>query len=87
MLVEKKICEDGWLDGAVDFDRVFVLGDSSGGNIAHYMAVRLASGPPELDPVRVRGFILLGPFFGGIARTKSEEGQAEHMINLEILDR
>ncbi|KAI4364153.1 hypothetical protein MLD38_020283 [Melastoma candidum] len=76
-----------WLDGRVDYGRVYLLGDSSGGNIAHHMSVRLGSGPQELDPVRVRGYVLLAPFFGGIERTKSEEGPPEVMLNLEALDR
>lgn len=79
--------EDAWLSGGVDFDCVFVVGDSSGGNIAHHLAVRLGSGSREMDPVRVRGYVLFAPFFGGEVRTKSEEGPPEHMLNLELLDR
>ncbi|KAJ4834101.1 hypothetical protein Tsubulata_027197 [Turnera subulata] len=79
--------EDAWLgDGGVDFEQVFVVGDSSGGNIAHHMAVRVESGSMGMEPVRVRGYILLAPFFGGLARTKSEEGPSEQLLNLEILD-
>lgn len=78
---------DAWLSADVDFDRVFVVGDSSGGNIAHHLAVRLGSGSSEMDPVRVRGYVLFAPFFGGEVRTKSEEGPPEHMLNLELLDR
>ncbi|KAL4353672.1 hypothetical protein GQ457_06G021210 [Hibiscus cannabinus] len=40
---------DPWLTG-VDFDRVFVLGDSSGGNLAHHLAVRFKAGSVELAP-------------------------------------
>lgn len=79
---------DTWLDGGdVDFERVFVLGDSSGGNITHHLAVQFGAGSPELRPVRVRGYVLMAPFFGGVARTKSEEGPSEAVLNLEILDR
>lgn len=78
---------DEWWSCTFDFDRVFIVGDSSGGNIAHHLAVRFGSG--ELDPVgiRVRGFVLLAPFFGGEVRTKSEEGPSEQLLTLEILDR
>ncbi|KAL4606755.1 hypothetical protein ACB092_09G126400 [Castanea dentata] len=78
---------DEWWSCAFDFDRVFIVGDSSGGNIAHHLAVGFGSG--ELDPVgiRVRGFVLLAPFFGGEVRTKSEEGPSEELLTLEILDR
>ncbi|KAJ1392748.1 Alpha/Beta hydrolase fold [Sesbania bispinosa] len=78
---------DPWLNGDVDFDRVFIVGDSSGGNIAHHLAVRFGSGSTEMDPVRIRGYVLLAPFFGGVVRTKSEEGPPEHMLNLDLLDR
>lgn len=78
-----------WLrDDVVDFRRVFVIGDSSGGNIAHHLAVRLSDGSVTgMSPVRVRGYVLLAPFFGGLTRTKSEEGPPERILNLEILDR
>ncbi|KAK7284743.1 hypothetical protein RJT34_19496 [Clitoria ternatea] len=78
---------DHWLNGDVDFDRVYVVGDSSGGNIAHHLAVRFGSGSIEMDPVRIRGYVLFAPFFGGEVRTKSEEGPPEHMLNLDLLDR
>ncbi|KAK4755264.1 hypothetical protein SAY87_009021 [Trapa incisa] len=80
---------DGWLTNCVDFDRVFIVGDSSGGNMAHHLAVRLSNeaAAEELMPVRVRGYILLAPFFGGVDRTRSEEGPSEALLNLEILDR
>lgn len=92
---------DAWLGHeGLDLDRVFVLGDSSGGNMAHHLAVRLGSAgsvnaatSPVPVPVRVRvrvpvrGFVLLAPFFGGVVRTKSEEGPSEALLNLEILDR
>ncbi|KAI5585843.1 hypothetical protein BDE02_06G171700 [Populus trichocarpa] len=79
---------DAWVNGGkVDYDQVFVLGDSSGGNIAHHLAVQIGVGSTRLAPVRVRGYILLAPFFGGVARTKSEEGPSEQLLNLEILDR
>lgn len=80
---------DHWFEGGpgVDFDRVFVLGDSSGGNIAHQLAVRFGSGSIDLRPVRVRGYVLLGPFFGGEERTKSEDGPSEALLSLDLLDK
>ncbi|VFQ74136.1 unnamed protein product [Cuscuta campestris] len=79
---------EGVLGEGVDFGRVFVVGDSSGGNLAHHLAVRLRAGSPELAPVRVRGYVMLAPFFGGTVRTKSEaEGPPEPSLNIQILDR
>jgi acetyl esterase/lipase len=79
---------DPWLTEVADFGNVFISGDSAGGNIAHNLAVRLGSGSPELAPVRVRGYVLLAPFFGGTVRTKCEaEGPKEAFLNLELIDR
>ncbi|XP_027347342.1 probable carboxylesterase 15 [Abrus precatorius] len=79
---------DPWLSDVADFSRVFISGDSAGGNMAHHLAARLGVGSPELAPVRVKGYVLLGPFFGGIIRTKSEaEGPKDAFLNLELIDR
>jgi acetyl esterase/lipase len=67
--------EDGdpWLAESADFGRVFVAGDSAGGNIVHHVAVRLGTGElPSLDPARVAGHVMLCPLFGGVERTASE---------------
>ncbi|KAL8227124.1 hypothetical protein R6Q57_016956 [Mikania cordata] len=84
------LVSDEWtrdvIDG-LDFDRVFITGDSSGGNIAHYLAVRLGPGSPELKPVKIRGYVMMAPFFGGNERTKSEaEGLSEHLLTVDLLD-
>lgn len=79
---------DTWLTEVADFGNVFISGDSAGGNIAHHLSVRLGAGSPELAPVRVRGYVLLAPFFGGTVRTKFEaEGPKEAFLNLELIDR
>ncbi|KAL0926446.1 hypothetical protein M5K25_002680 [Dendrobium thyrsiflorum] len=73
-----------------DFSLVFISGDSAGGNIAHHLAVRFGSdlGRAELEPVSIRGYVLLMPFFGGTRRTRSEETcPPDAFLNLEINDR
>uniref|UniRef100_A0A9I9EF80 Alpha/beta hydrolase fold-3 domain-containing protein n=1 Tax=Cucumis melo TaxID=3656 RepID=A0A9I9EF80_CUCME len=75
---------DEWIEESGDLKRVFVMGDSSGGNIAHHLAVRIGI---ENEKFGVRGFVLMAPFFGGVRRTKSEEGPAEQLFDLEALDR
>ncbi|NP_001314167.1 gibberellin receptor GID1B-like [Gossypium hirsutum] len=58
-----------WLQSGKDSKvHVYLAGDSSGGNIAHHVAVRAA----EAD-VEVLGNILLHPMFGGQMRTESEK--------------
>ncbi|KAK3197981.1 hypothetical protein Dsin_021396 [Dipteronia sinensis] len=60
------------------------MGDSSGANIAHHLAVKLRAGSAALAPVR--GYVLLALFFGGVVRTRSENGSSEAVLSLEILD-
>ncbi|KAL3518724.1 hypothetical protein ACH5RR_021313 [Cinchona calisaya] len=79
---------DAWLADVADFGCVFISGDSAGGNIAHNLAVKLGAGSPELAPVRVKGYVLLEPFFGGTVLTKSEaEGPKDAFLNWELIDR
>ncbi|KAJ0980720.1 hypothetical protein J5N97_008975 [Dioscorea zingiberensis] len=47
---------------------LFLSGDSSGGNIAHHVALRAAT----TSQIRISGNILLNPMFGGQCRTPSE---------------
>ncbi|CAI9785822.1 unnamed protein product [Fraxinus pennsylvanica] len=79
---------DEWLTDVADFGRVFISGDSAGGNIAHNLAVRLGAGSADLAPLGVRGYVLLAPFFGGTVRTKFEaEGPKEAFLNIDLIDR
>ncbi|KAL9675957.1 hypothetical protein QQ045_004166 [Rhodiola kirilowii] len=76
------------LCGGVDFCNVFVVGDSSGGTMVHHLAVKIGSGFVDSGRVRVKGFVLMGPFFGGVVRTRSEaHGPCEELLSLEILDK
>ncbi|KAL6211685.1 hypothetical protein ACLB2K_016908 [Fragaria x ananassa] len=52
-----------WLNNHADFDRVFVAGDSAGGNISHDLAVRVGS--LGLPGVKLVGAVLVHPYFGG----------------------
>ena len=58
-----------WLDGA-DLSRVFLSGDSAGGNIAHNVAVRTAIA--GLEGVKIAGLLLVHPYFGSEERTERE---------------
>ncbi|AQK90327.1 probable carboxylesterase 15 [Zea mays] len=66
-----------WLAESADFTRVFVAGESSGANMSHHVAVRHGSSGGQLAlalaPLRVAGYLLLTPFFGGAVRTAAEE--------------
>lgn len=77
---------DAWLAECGDFGRVFICGDSAGGNIAHHAAVRLGSGALSLgDRLRVVGVLILWPYFGGEQRTASEaEAMARPLASSEF---
>lgn len=79
---------DPWLADAADFARVFVAGDSAGGNIAHHVAVGL--GRAGLGPgVRIRGALLLAPAMAGDARTRAEQLECprDAFLTTEMCDR
>lgn len=78
---------DPWLADAADFSRVFVAGDSAGGNIAHHMAVRF--GKTGLSPpVRLRGYVLLMPAMAGETRTRAElECRPDAFLSTDMSDR
>ncbi|XP_047972166.1 probable carboxylesterase 15 [Salvia hispanica] len=79
---------DRWLTDVADFSRVFISGDSAGGNIAHHLAVRVGAELGWLGPVQVRGYVYLAPFFGGTVRTEFEaNGPKDAFLNLELIDR
>src|SRR5438128_1744822 len=76
-----------WLVESADFGRVFVSGDSAGGNIVHHVAVRLGSGQLAVDPARVAGHVMLCPLFGGVRRTASEaEFPPGPFVSLPVCD-
>ncbi|XP_061363072.1 carboxylesterase 1-like [Gastrolobium bilobum] len=61
---------DDWVRNYVDYYNVFLMGSSAGGNIAYNAGLRAASGDDQIS--KIRGLILVQPFFGGTLRTASE---------------
>lgn len=75
---------EAWLVDHVDFDRVFLAGDSAGGNIAHNLAMR--AGERELPHgVKLSGIVLVDPYFWGSKPTASEEANPEMTARLDRL--
>ncbi|KAJ4772211.1 alpha/beta-Hydrolases superfamily protein [Rhynchospora pubera] len=71
-------CRSGpepWLFHHGDINRVFLGGDSAGGNIAHDSAIRAGTvrGPSELG-MKIKGLILLNPYFWGKDPVGTEPG-------------
>uniref|UniRef100_A0A0D6QVT5 Alpha/beta hydrolase fold-3 domain-containing protein n=1 Tax=Araucaria cunninghamii TaxID=56994 RepID=A0A0D6QVT5_ARACU len=79
---------DPWLDSHADFSRVFLAGESAGGNIAHHVGTVAVAKEfeSERESFRVRGMILLYPHFGGEERTASETSGGQLKFNLEQSD-
>ncbi|KAK8945269.1 putative carboxylesterase 8 [Platanthera guangdongensis] len=76
---------DPWLRTHANFSRCFLMGSSSGGNIAYRAALRAAV--TNLEPLKLEGVLLNQPYFGGERRTESEERMAEdHIVPLAAND-
>ncbi|KAG5021061.1 hypothetical protein AAZX31_06G290000 [Glycine max] len=75
-----------WLEQHGDFNRVFLIGDSSGGNSVHEVAAR--AGSEDLSPVRVAGAIPVHPGFVRSNRSRSEmEMPQTPFLTLDMLDK
>ncbi|KAF5742470.1 hypothetical protein HS088_TW09G00519 [Tripterygium wilfordii] len=75
-----------WLNSYGDFNRVFLIGDSSGGNIVHEVAAR--AGHVNLNPLRLAGAIPIHPGFVRAERSRSElERPQSPFLTLDMLDK
>ncbi|KAM1503409.1 hypothetical protein TB2_027877 [Malus domestica] len=69
-----------------DFNRVFLIGDSTGGNIVHHLAAQ--AGTADLSPLRIAGGILIHPGFVRAERSKSELEQPQSpFLTLDMVDK
>lgn len=75
-----------WLHDHADFSRVFLIGDSSGGNVVHQVAAR--AGDTPLNPLKVAGAIPIHPGFCRAERSKSELEKPETpFLTLDMADK
>ncbi|TVU19355.1 hypothetical protein EJB05_35499, partial [Eragrostis curvula] len=75
---------------AADISRVFLIGDSSGGNLVHFVAARVGEdGANTWAPLHVAGGIPIHPGFVRAARSRSElETKADTVFfTLDMLDK
>ncbi|XP_059653666.1 probable carboxylesterase 17 [Cornus florida] len=78
--------QEPWLNQYADLSRVFLIGDSSGGNIVHEVAAR--AGETDISPVRLAGAIPIHPGFVRPERSTSELEQPESpFLTLEMVDK
>lgn len=55
---------EDWLKEGVDFDRVFIGGDSAGATIAHHIGIRVTS-PGQDIGFKIQGVVMIHPYFWG----------------------
>lgn len=83
-LDQKPINEEPWLINHGDFNRVFIGGDSAGGNIVHNIVMRAGIEPLPYD-VKILGAILQHPYFYssypvGLETVKSPEEDLCYLV-------
>lgn len=84
--VAKGDAHDPWLEKHGDFDRVFLIGDSSGGNLVHEVSARASS--TDLRPVRLAGAIPIHPGYVRSERSRSENEMPQSpFLTLDMLDK
>ncbi|MED6182752.1 hypothetical protein PIB30_031630 [Stylosanthes scabra] len=68
-----KASNDEWLTKHVDYSTCYLMGSSSGANIAYHAGLRAASDHDlDLKPLKIKGLILRQVACGGTKRTESE---------------
>ncbi|KAF3790772.1 putative carboxylesterase 17 [Nymphaea thermarum] len=85
--VARAEASEPWLESRADFGRVFLIGDSSGGNLVHAVAARAGEG--DISPLVLRGAIPVHPGFVRSTRSKSELSlQSESaFLTLDMVDK
>ncbi|KAL3838809.1 hypothetical protein ACJIZ3_023400 [Penstemon smallii] len=73
-----------WIEKYADFDRVYIGGDSAGGNIAHNLAIRIGS--EKLKGVNTIGLYLNSPYFWGHDPVGEEAANYIHVWDFKIND-
>nr|CAB3481653.1 unnamed protein product [Digitaria exilis]CAB3483740.1 unnamed protein product [Digitaria exilis] len=76
--------QDPWLAAHADLSRCYLMGSSSGGNMAFFAGIQASKG----GAAAVRGLMLHQPYLGGVDRTASEAGsEDDFMLPLEASDK
>ncbi|ESW08661.1 hypothetical protein PHAVU_009G063600 [Phaseolus vulgaris] len=57
--------QEDWFRDNVDFERVFLAGDSAGANIGHYIALKLNNVSKNDFDFKVKGLVMVNPYFWG----------------------
>ncbi|CAN6466709.1 unnamed protein product [Victoria cruziana] len=78
-----------WIADHADLGRIVLAGDSAGANLVHHVAMRAGgasaphgSGPPVEDPVKIRGIILVHPYFWSSTLLDGESPETAAVIEM-----
>ncbi|KAL4275581.1 hypothetical protein AHAS_Ahas20G0121500 [Arachis hypogaea] len=74
---------DLWLSHT-DFSRCYLMGESAGGNIAYNAGLRAAAEADQIRPLKIKGMILIQPFFEGKKRIPSELRLAKDLKRVRV---
>ncbi|XP_057786291.1 probable carboxylesterase 2 [Salvia miltiorrhiza] len=75
---------ENWITEHVDFDRVFLAGDSAGANISHHLSIRAGSPGRALGELKIRGVLMIQPYFWGEEAIGAE---AENPVFKAVVDK
>ncbi|CAO2838943.1 unnamed protein product [Amaranthus hypochondriacus] len=64
--------KDEWVKKYGDVSKCILMGESVGGNIAYTVGLKASHLINNLQPLIIRGLVLIQPVFGGVYRTRSE---------------
>lgn len=73
-----QVTKEPWFKLA-DLSRVFLSGDSAGGNIVHQVAIKAIRNNGGLQ-VKIKGVLLIHPYFGSEERTEEERGMVRQAM-------
>jgi len=71
--------QDDWIAEHGDTDRVFIAGDSAGGNIVHNVLMKASSSADNGGAPRIEGAVFLHAFFGG---STAIDGEPERAVEI-----
>ncbi|KAG2691488.1 hypothetical protein I3843_08G012200 [Carya illinoinensis] len=80
----RQVGSEPWLEQA-DLSRMFLSGDSAGGNIVHHVAIKSIQNN-SCHIIKIKGLLPIHPYFGSEQRTEKEkaEGAAEEVASNDM---
>ncbi|KAL9232948.1 hypothetical protein vseg_008004 [Gypsophila vaccaria] len=78
---------ENWVTKYGDFSNCFLMGSSAGGTLAYKVGLRISTMVEKYNPMKIKGWILHSPSFGGSNRTRSEVNHVnDSVVPLSVID-